>query len=94
VRGESIIVEKGVANEHIYLIPKSKIEAYDGTQIILKVANQDLRSLEEKRESKGKGESIYDNITEKMEDAKEKVEDKTKEIADKSKHTIDSIIQS
>lgn len=93
-RGDSIIVEKGVANEHIYLIPKSKIEAYDGAQLILKVANQDLQSFEEKRENKGKGESILDNITEKIEDAKQKVEDKTKEIAGKSKHTIDSTIQS
>jgi hypothetical protein len=93
-RGDSIIVEKGVANEHIYLIPKSKIEAYDGAQLILKVTNQDLQSFEERRKNKGNGESILDNITEKIEDAKEKIEDKTKEIAGKSKHTIDSTIQS
>ncbi|MGD9671888.1 MAG: hypothetical protein AB7U98_00240 [Candidatus Nitrosocosmicus sp.] len=93
-RGDSIIVEKGVANEHIYLIPKSKIEAYDGAQLKLKVAYQDLSSFEEKRENKGKDESMLDNISEKLEDAKEKVEDKTKEIAQKSKHTIDSTIQS
>jgi uncharacterized protein YjbJ (UPF0337 family) len=76
------------------LIPKSKIESYDGAQVKLKVANQDLPSFEEKRESKGKGESMLNNISEKIEDAKEKVEDKTKEIAGKSKHTIESKIHS
>lgn len=93
-RGDSIIVEKGVANEHIYLIPKSKIEAYDGAQLILKATYQDLHSFEEKRYTKGKDESILDNIVDKIEEVKEKVIDKTNEIAGESKDMVDSSIQS
>ncbi len=93
-RGDSILVEKGVADEHIYLIPKSKIEAYDGAQIILKVTDQDLQSFEQMRENKGNGESILDNITEKIEDVKEKIVNETKDMAGKAKDTIDSSIHS
>lgn len=93
-KGDSIIVEKGVANERIYIVPKSKIEAYDGAQIILKVTDQDLQSFEQKRENIGKGESTLDNITDKIEDVKEKVVDKTKDLAGKAKDTIDSSIPS
>ncbi|MDN5868676.1 MAG: hypothetical protein L0H55_14930 [Candidatus Nitrosocosmicus sp.] len=93
-RGESIIVEKGVANEHIYLIPKSKIEAYNGAQIILKVTDQDLQTFEQKSENKDKGESILDNITDKIEDVKDKVIDKTKDVAGKAKSTLDTSTQS
>lgn len=86
-RGDSIIVEKGVANEHIYLIPKSKIEAYDGAQLILNITDQDLKSFEEKREKEG--ESVLDSITEKMGEVKDKVVDTTKDVAGKAKDKVD-----
>jgi hypothetical protein len=34
-RDDSIIVEKDKVSENVYTIPKSKIEGYDGTQLIL-----------------------------------------------------------
>ncbi len=48
-RDESILVEKGVMHDHIYAIPKSKVEGYDGAQIILNVSLSELKSFEEKR---------------------------------------------
>ncbi len=50
-REGSIIVEKGVMHDHIYLIPSSNIEAYDGSQIILNIPLSNLKSFEEKRNS-------------------------------------------
>ncbi len=47
-RDDSILVEKGVMHDHIYVIPKSKIEGYDGAQIILNVSISELKSFEEK----------------------------------------------
>ncbi len=51
-RDDSILVEKGVMHDHIYVIPKSKIEGYDGAQIILNVSISELKSFEEKRGAK------------------------------------------
>ena len=86
-KDDSIIVEKDGMSEHIYLIPKSKIEAYDGAQLILKVSEPELKTFEQRRE-KG-GESILDNITEKLGDVKDKVVDTTKDVAGKAKDKID-----
>ena len=47
-RGDSIIVEREGLREHVYVIPKSKVDAYDGAQIILKVTEAELKSFEEK----------------------------------------------
>jgi hypothetical protein len=87
-RGDAIIVEKDNVSENIYTIPKSKIESYDGTQLTLKSSESELRAFEQKRESKG--ESVLDNITDKLGDVKDKVVDATKGVADKTKDTIAS----
>ena len=87
-RGDSIIVEKDNVSENIYTIPKSKIESYDGTQLTLKSSESELRAFEQKRESKG--ESVLDNITDKLGDVKDKVVDTTKDVANKTKDTIAS----
>ena len=50
-RGDSIIVEREGLREHVYVIPKSKIDAYDGAQIILRVPEAELKSFEEKRDT-------------------------------------------
>ena len=50
-RGDSIIVEREGLREHVYVIPKSKVDAYDGAQIILKVTEAELKSFEEKRDT-------------------------------------------
>ena len=48
-REGAIIVEKGVIHEYIYRIPRSNIEAYDSSQIILNIPLSNLNSFEEKR---------------------------------------------
>jgi hypothetical protein len=50
-RDDSIIVEREGLREHVYVIPKSKVDAYDGAQIILKATEADLKSFEEKRDT-------------------------------------------
>jgi ABC-type Zn2+ transport system substrate-binding protein/surface adhesin len=89
-KDDSIIVEKDGMSEHIYLVPKSKIEAYDGAQLILKVSEPELKTFEQRRE-KGVagGESILEGITDKLGDVKDKVVDTTKDVAGKAKDKID-----
>lgn len=86
-RDDSIVVEKDVASENIYLIPKSKVEAYDGTQLILKVSDSELKTFEQKRGNEE--ESVLDSITDKLGDVKDKVVDTTKDVAGKAKDKID-----
>lgn len=89
-KDDSIIVEKDGMSEHIYLVPKSKIEAYDGAQLILKVSEPELKTFEQRREKGGgDGESILDSITDKLGDVKDKVVDTTKDVAGKAKDKID-----
>ena len=48
-RDDFIIVEKDKVSENVYTIPKSKIEGYDGAQIMLKShLNPNLKSLNKK----------------------------------------------
>jgi hypothetical protein len=89
-KDDSIIVEKDGMSEHIYLVPKSKIEAYDGAQLILKVSEPELKTFEQRREKGGGGgESVLDSITDKLGDVKDKVVDTTKDVAGKAKDKID-----
>ena len=86
-KDDSIIVEKDGMSEHIYLVPKSEIEAYDGAQLILKVSEPELKTFEQRRENQG--ESVLDSITDKLGDVKDKVVDTTKDVAGKAKDKID-----
>jgi hypothetical protein len=85
-KDDSIIVEKDQVSENVYIIPKSKIEGYDGTQLTLKSTESELRTFEQKRESHG--ESVLDRITDKLGDVKDKAVDTTRGIAGKTKDTI------
>jgi len=87
-RDDSIIVEKDKVSENVYTIPKSKIEGYDGTQLILKSTEFELKMFEQKRDDPG--ESVLDSISDKLGDAKDKVVDTTKDVANKTKDTIAS----
>lgn len=87
-RDDSIIVEKDKVSENVYTIPKSKIEGYDGTQLMLKSTESELKMFEQKRENHG--ESVLDSITDRLEDVKDKVVDTTKDVANKTKDTIAS----
>ncbi len=83
-RDESILVERDVMHEHIYLIPKSKIAAYDGAQIILNISISELKSFEEK-----KGAQI-DYVTDK--DTVGKVKDTTGQVKDTITDTISGTV--
>ena len=86
-RDDSIIVEKDGMSENIYIIPKSKVEAYDGSQLILQGNESELKTFEQKKENQG--ESVLESITDKLGDVKDKVVDKTKDVAGKAKDKID-----
>jgi hypothetical protein len=86
-KDDSIIVEKDGTSETIYIIPKSKVEAYDGAQIILQGTGSELKNFEQKRENQG--ESVLDSITDKLGDVKDKVVDTTKDVAGKAKDKVD-----
>ena len=88
-KGDSIIIEKDGMSERIYLVPKSKIEAYDGAQLILKVSESELKTFEQRIEKREEGESVLDSITDKLGDVKDKVVDTTKDVAGKAKDKID-----
>ncbi len=87
-RDDSIIVEKDKVSENVYTIPKSKIEGYDGTHLMLKSTESELKMFEQKR--KNHGESVLDSISDKLGDVKDKVVDTTKDVANKTKDTITS----
>lgn len=81
-----IIVEKDGAGDNIYLIPKSNVQSYDGQQLILNISSSALEGFEQMRE--GDGESVLDNITDKMGDIKDKVVETTKDVAGKAKEKV------
>jgi hypothetical protein len=83
-RDESIIVEKGVMHDHIYVVPKSKIESYDGAQIILNVSLSELKSFEEKRGAK------VDHVTDK--DTASQVKDTAGQVKDTITDTISGTV--
>ncbi len=87
-RDDSIIVEKDKVSENVYTIPKSKIEGYDGTQLMLKSTESELKMFEQKRENYG--ESVLHTISDKLGDVKDKVVDTTKDVTNKTKDTIAS----
>jgi hypothetical protein len=101
-RDDSVLVERNVMHEHIYVIPKSKIQGYDGARLILNVPEADLKSFEEKRDGSknsrddsGKSAGITDTISgtlDKIKDTtigvKDKVVDTSKEVAGKTKDTL------
>jgi hypothetical protein len=86
-RGDSIIIEKDGASDNIYLVPKSKVEAYDGAQLILNTNDSELKTFEQRREDDG--DSVLDTITDKLGDVKDKVVDTTKDVAGKAKDKVD-----
>jgi hypothetical protein len=90
-RDDSVIVERDVMKEHIYVIPKSKIQGYDGSRLILNLSESELKSFEEKRDSSGES----DNDSGKSTGIKgaisgtiDKVVDTTKGVAGKAKDTV------
>src|SRR5919112_3924452 len=101
-RDESVIVERDVMNEHIYVIPKSKIQGYDGARLILNVSEVDLKSFEEKRADDTKSSTdsgnsagimgaisgTIDKIKDTTMGVKDKVVDTSKDVVGKTKDTV------
>jgi hypothetical protein len=101
-RDDSVIVERDVMKEHIYVIPKSKIQGYDGSRLILNLSESELKSFEEKRDSSGgsgndSGKSTgikgviagtIDKVVDTTMGVKDKVVDTTKDVAGKAKDTV------
>ncbi len=101
-RDDSVIVERDVMKEHIYVIPKSKIQGYDGSRLILNLSESELKSFEEKRDSSGgsgndSGKSTgikgaisgtIDKVVDTTMGVKDKVVDTTKGVAGKTKDTV------
>ncbi len=101
-RDDSIIVGRDVMKEHIYVIPKSEIQGYDGSRLILNLSETDLKSFEEKRDNdresntdtkestgiKGAISDTIDKVVDTTMEVKDKVVDTTKGVAGKTKDTI------
>jgi hypothetical protein len=101
-REDSVIVERDVMNEHIYVIPKSKIQGYDGARLILNVSEADLKSFEEKRADDTKSSvdsgnsagimgaisGTIDKIKDTTMGVKDKVVDTSKDVVGKTKDTV------
>jgi hypothetical protein len=101
-REDSVIVERDVMKEHIYVIPKSKIQGYDGSRLILNISETDLKSFEEKRDGdsesstdtgkstgiKGAISDTIDKVKDTTIGVKDKVVDTTKGVAGKAKDTV------
>ncbi len=101
-KDDSVIVERDVMNEHIYVIPKSKIQGYDGSRLILNLSESELKSFEEKRDSNGEsgndsGKSTgikgaisgtIDKVVDTTMGVKDKVVGTTKGVTGKAKDTI------
>ena len=101
-RDDSVIVERDVMNEHIYVIPKSKIQGYDGSRLILNLSESELKSFEENRDSnsesgsdsgkstgiKGVISGTIDKVVDTTMGVKDKVVDTTKGVAGKAKDTV------
>ncbi len=101
-KDDSVIVERDVMNEHIYVIPKSKIQGYDGSRLILNLSESELKSFGEKRDSNGEsgndsGKSTgikgaisgtIDKVVDTTMGVKDKVVDTTKGVTGKAKDTI------
>ena len=101
-RDDSVIVERDVMKEHIYVIPKSKIQGYDGSRLILNLSESELKSFEEKRDSssesgndggkstgiKGVISGTIDKVVDTTMGVKDKVVDTTKGVAGKAKDTV------
>jgi hypothetical protein len=82
----NLIGEKDGASDSIYLIPKSNVQSYDGQQLIVNVSSSSLEGFEQKREEDG--ESVLDDISDKMGDIKDKVVETTKDVADKAREKV------
>ena len=61
---KNIIIEDGAMRQHIYRVPKSNIQSYDGAELRLTISYVELKTDEVKDDDK----SMLDSITESFKD--------------------------
>ena len=69
---KNIIIEDGAMRQHIYKVPKSSIESYNGAELRLNISYDELETDEVKDDDKGMLESITDSVKDKTKSLKEK----------------------
>ena len=70
---KNIIIEDGAMRQHIYKVPKSSIESYNGAELRLNISYGELETDEVKDDDKGMLESITDSVKDKTKSLKEKL---------------------
>lgn len=96
-RVDSIIVEKDQTSENVYVIPKTKVNAYNVSQIVIITNESKLRLFEEGRNEGKKGEidkkinSVTNTISEKANQAKEKIVETKDKLVDKTKEPSEKV---
>ena len=70
---KNIIIEDGAMRQHIYKVPKSSIESYNGTELRLNISYDELETDEVKDDDKDMLESITESVKDKTKSLKEKL---------------------
>ena len=71
---KNIIIEDGAMRQHIYQVPKSSIEGYNGAELRLNISYDQLETNEVKDDDKGMLESITESAKDKTKSLKEKLD--------------------
>ena len=71
---KNIIIEDGAMRQHIYKVPKSSIEGYNGAELRLNISYDQLETNEVKDDDKGMLESITESAKDKTKSLKEKLD--------------------
>jgi len=72
---KNIIIEDGAMRQHIYKVPKSSIESYNGSELRLNISYDELETDEVKDDDKDMLESITESVKDKTKSLKEKTID-------------------
>ena len=67
---KNIIIEDGAMRQHIYKVPKSAVEAYNGAELRLNISYDELETDEVKDDDKGMLESITESVKDKTKSLK------------------------
>ena len=71
---KNIIIEDGAMRQHIYKVPKSTIERYNGAELRLNISYDELETDEVKDDDKDMLESITESVKDKTKSLKEKLD--------------------
>ena len=69
---KNIIIEDGAMRQHIYKVPKSSVESYNGAELRLNISYDELETDEVKDDDKGMLESITESVKDKTKSLKKK----------------------